>query len=139
MTLDRIGEIERLNNVSIYIYTLSNEDDGYTLHLARKSNYNHEFIPLLFLSETHVCLIKDLNKFVSIFTRSYQPINFLCNKCLSPFQTQEDQQNHSKSCTTVTTVKYPKEGVKVHFKKVHSLYPMGFAAFLDLEAFNRKN
>ena len=112
----------------------------YTLHIARKSSRkDFEQVSLLLIGDEHVCLIRDLKKFVCSFTHRSTPIDFLCHTCLSVFKTELDHKNHCSSCNSPSTIQYPKPGTKKSFSKLHSLYPMSYCCFVDLEALNKKS
>ena len=86
----------------------------------------------------HVCLIHHLNNFVRAFTRRQQPIDHMCPTCLSVFNSENDQSNHTSNCTSPSTIIYPKPGTHKNFSKKHALYPMSFCCFLDLESLNKQ-
>ena len=136
---DKLGQLENLNRLAINIYNLSLSNGRYTLHLARKSSkVGFDFVPLLLIGDDHIALIRDLKKFVRAFTHKKSVINYMCSTCLSCFETELDQRNHSLSCTSPSTIKYPPPGTKKSFSKLNSLFPMSYCAFADLEALNKK-
>ena len=132
--------------MSIYIYNLNqidvNGENKFGIHIARKGcdKPDHDFVPLLLLSDNHVCLIRDFKKFICQFRKFLKRENIvdICYRCLTPFRSEEDCQNHSSVCESQTTVIYSQPGEKYKFHKYHTTYKASHVCFLDMEAFNKK-
>ncbi|XP_042882870.1 uncharacterized protein LOC122259939 [Penaeus japonicus] len=87
-----LGKLERLNKVSLYIYTLQQDNSvkggkgKYLLSLARKGTTRyHEIIHLLLLGGEHIALIKDFETYFVNLTRRkpIPPGHYLCFICFS--------------------------------------------------------
>ena len=136
---EKLPKLELLNKLGINIYNLSFSNGSYTIHMARKSSRkDFEQVFLLLIDGEHVCLIRDVKKFIRAFTHRNQVINHICTTCLSVFNTESDEKNHTSSCNSPSTILYPKPGTKKTFSKLQSLYPMPYVCFVDLESLNKK-
>ena len=109
ITWDSLTKLETLNQMSIYLYLLKSiGNDKYEIRLYRKGceNINYDFVPLLLIGFNHVCLIRNLEKFICQFQNVKQKRNnilYICRECLNLFISPLDYVNHS-NCNNYNTV-----------------------------------
>lgn len=99
-SLKQIKLFEKINNVSINVYGVENNETIYPLKVCDNEESTH--FDLLLLNENekfHYCYIKDLNKLLKKqLTKDHKKIEF-CKRCLTYFSIQSKKlQIHKKSC-----------------------------------------
>ncbi|XP_069180210.1 uncharacterized protein [Procambarus clarkii] len=77
LSWEDISKLENRNKLSIFLYSIHKHTDGaYHVSLCRRGSRQYsDIVPLLLLGESHVSLIKDLNKFLRNFTRSHRTLS----------------------------------------------------------------
>ena len=65
VTWENLSQLERLNNLSINVYTLTKSGERYYLTMSRKGSLKYRaVVPLLLLSGRHMTLIKNVKKII---------------------------------------------------------------------------
>ena len=90
----------------------------------------------LFYYKDHICLIKDLNKYLHRNSRDKNKIYF-CSRCLNSFTSEENLDNHKNLCS-----KYNKKSEKqilleknsiTKFEKIEHMIKTPFTIYYDIE------
>ena len=135
-----ISKIERLNEVSIYVYEISKEEGEECISLVRRGcgNSNFHFVPLLFFeSESHFCLITNFNKFVGNYLRKKKNA-FFCRNCLSALSDIHKCSDHEEKCNISIGIRYLPKGSKLRFQNYHRTHMLNHICFFDFESILQK-
>ncbi|XP_069175223.1 uncharacterized protein [Procambarus clarkii] len=136
VSFDNLKKIEKLNKISIYIYTVTHESNRYYLSLARKSQEKYaDKVPLLLLEGKHLCLIKDFDKFVKSINNHSERIpntHKFCKICLLHAPLDEIQA-HEESCTVSQVFSFYNPSDKISFKNYGRTYSPTHTAYYDFE------
>ena len=135
-----IPKVERLNNLSINVFSLEDQRNKYSLYPVYISDSESEnVVDLLYLEKdgnSHYCLIKDLDSFRTDKNSHKQ---HTCRNCLRGFRTPEALENHKKICLDHSFCKVimPKEDKNIlKFKNHHFKERMPFVIYCDFESNN---
>ena len=137
-----IGTLERLNNLSVFIYNFRRENDDNVISLVRKGRREsgENFVPLLLLEEEqHFCLILDFHEFMRKHTRNRHVDAFYCPTCLIPHSSLLDCQQHEKGCDIAVKLRFNSPGAKLKFKDYHKTHMHSHIGVFDLESLLRKS
>ena len=94
----------------------------------------------LFYYMNHICLIKDINKYLFRNNKNKNKKNF-CIRCLNSFKTEENLNKHKDFC-----VKYnkkseklilPKENSVLKFNKIDQMIKTPFTIYYDIETYGQ--
>ena len=129
-----IKTIEKLNNLSIWVYEWNYEDKE-LVPIKHGSGHGKE-IDLLYLNDshsTHYMLIKNFNGLMRHRTNYKNSMNF-CKKCLHGFKYKDQYEAHSVDCKqdVFQAVSVPDFG-DIKFKNYHKQQKRPFAIYCDFE------
>ncbi|XP_025267368.1 uncharacterized protein LOC112638941 [Camponotus floridanus] len=156
MTLNGIGRFERLNDISVNVYTVGErrrgKDDGgiriVPLSLTNRKRERH--VNLLYLSDAtregnaveHFACIRNLSPLISSHLTKRQHRTHVCDRCMHYFRTSEKLSAHSEDCGKLNdcAVVFPGEDDRwLEFDHHSRKERIPFAMYADLEcALERK-
>ena len=91
------NNIEKIENIlEINICILSADENNNVIPMFSSENNHKNDLNLLYY-KYHICLIKDLNKYLHRNNRNKNKTYF-CSRCLNSFTTEENLNNHKKLC-----------------------------------------
>ncbi|GFW55306.1 uncharacterized protein TNCV_116921 [Trichonephila clavipes] len=139
---DRVFKrFERLNNVSVNIYSYEGKDI-YPLRITAKKADKH--INLLYIKRkngnNHYCWIKDLSKLISSQLSNHNGRRYPCERCLVFFHSEKDLQAHEMDCKKNQVVKIvmPEENSRIKFRNHHKSLRTPFVMYADFECLTTK-
>ncbi|KAK3105269.1 hypothetical protein FSP39_021352 [Pinctada imbricata] len=137
VSITKIPKFEQNNGISLNVFGME-EGTIFPLYLS-KLDHSHLEVDLLYLTQgdiSHYCLIKDLNKFLSI-TKRAKIKHYFCRRCLHGFVRNDILQEHKPYCKLFDFqhVKYPKEGQNdvLEFKSFYKQLRVPFVIYADFE------
>ena len=104
------------------------------------SENTHKNYLNLFYYKDHVCLIKDLNKYLHRNNKNSNK-KYFCSRCLNCFTSQENLNTHKNLC-----LKYNKKSEKLilpdknsilKFEKIEHMIKAPFTIYYDIETHNQ--
>ncbi|XP_077270952.1 uncharacterized protein LOC143902124 [Temnothorax americanus] len=148
MTLSQIKQFERLNNISVNVYTIEGQKTSNVLPIRltdRTSVKKH--VNLLYVQDPrynnvgHFAWIKNLSRVVSSQLSKHHGQKYICDRCLHYFSSSDKLQSHTVDCRKVNdcAIKLPSEDNKWLFFKNHSRKKrLPFVVYADLECVLQK-
>ena len=134
------NNIEKIENIlKINICILSADKNNNVLPMFASEN-NHKNDLNLFYYKNHICLIKDLNKYLH---RNNKNINktYFCARCLNSFISEENLNNHKNLCLKYNKKSekliLPKEKSILKFEKIEHMIKTPFTIYYDIETYNQ--
>ena len=87
---NNITKIENILKINICILTADEKENIYPM-FSSENNHNHDLN--LFYYMNHICLIKDINKYL-YRKNKHQNKKYFCVRCLNSFNSQENLNKH---------------------------------------------
>ena len=88
----------------------------------------------------HICLIKDINKYLFRNNR-YKNKKYFCVRCLNSFISQENLNKHKDLCIKYNTksekLVLPKENSILKFNKINEMIKTPFTIYYDIETYGK--
>lgn len=135
VTWEDLSKLERLNHISLNVYTLHKEENRYHFSVSRKENEKYStVIPLLILDEKHMMLIKDVESYYRKLTRtppSRSNDTKFCKICFCSVPATIDMSAHECRCSFPQTLLLANEDQKVKFKNYGNAYSPSHLYFFD--------
>ena len=132
-----IKKIEDILKINICILTADDKENVYTMFTSEN---NHPNDLNLFYYMNHICLIKDINKYLHRNNRDKNKKCF-CVRCLNSFISEENLQKHKNSCLKYNTksekLVLPKEHSILKFNKINELIKTPFTIYYDIETYGK--
>ena len=134
---NNIEKIEDILEINICILSADENDNVFPMF---SSENNHKNDLNLFHYKDHICLIKDLNKYLHRNNKNKNKTYF-CSRCLNSFISEENLNNHKNLC-----LKYikkseklilPKEKSILKFEKIEYMIKTPFTIYYDIETYNQ--
>ena len=104
------------------------------------SENNHKNDLNLFHYKDHICLIKDLNKYLHTNNKNKNKTYF-CSRCLNSFISEENLSNHKNLCLKYNKksekLVLPKEKSILKFEKIEHMIKTPFTIYYDIETYNQ--
>ena len=133
---NNIRKIENILEINICI--LSADENSNVLPMFSSEN-NHKDDLNLFYYKDHICLIKDLNKYLYRNNRNKNKTYF-CSRCLNSFISEENLNNHKNLCLKYNKKSekliLPKEKSILKFEKIEDMIKTPFTIYYDIETYN---
>ena len=134
------NNIEKIENIlEINICILSSDENNNVIPIFASEN-NHKNDLNLFHYKDHICLIKDLNKYLYRNNRNKNKTYF-CARCLNSFISEENLNNHKNSCLKYNKKSekliLPKEKSILKFEKIEHMIKTPFTIYYDIETYNQ--
>ena len=109
------NNIEKIENIlKINICILSADENNNIIPIISSEN-NHKNDLNLFYYKDHICLIKDLNKYLHR-NNKHKNKTYFCSRCLNSFISEENLNKHKNLC-----LKYNKKSEKLILPKEKSI------------------
>ena len=137
MNKNNIKKIENILEINICI--LSADENNNVIPMFSSEN-NHKDDINLFYYKDHICLIKDLNKYLHRNNLNKNKTYF-CSRCLNSFISEENLNNHKKLCLKYNKKSekliLPKENSILKFEKTEHMIKTPFTIYYDIETYNQ--
>ena len=134
---NNIVKIENILEINICI--LSNDENNNVIPMLISENNHKNDINLLYYKD-HICLIKDLNKYLYRNNRNKNKTYF-CVRCLNSFISEENLNNHKNLCLKYNKksekIILPKEKSILKFEKIEHMIKTPFTIYYDIETYNQ--
>ena len=134
---NNIKKIENILEINICI--LSADKNNNVIPMFSSEN-NHKDDINLFYYKDHICLIKDLNKYLHRNNLNKNKTYF-CSRCLNSFISEENLNNHKKLCLKYNKKSekliLPKENSILKFEKIEHMIKTPFTIYYDIETYNQ--
>ena len=137
--LDEFDELEKLNNISMYVYTEFKKGKHKYLTLARAGTRDEEFPKVYFLLiGEHIMLIDGFHTFMSKYMGTYKNGRGrkYCDRCLHGFMLDSEYNEHlTQDCKLNTKVYMPTgDASKLKFKSFDKCLKLRHVGMYDFEA-----
>ena len=109
---NKIEKIENILKINICILSADENNNVFPMIISENA---HENDLNLFYYKDHICLIKDLNKYLHRNTRDKNK-KYFCSRCLNSFTSEENLDNHKNLCS-----KYNKKSEKLILPEKNSI------------------
>ena len=137
ITKNNIVKIENILKINICI--LSSDENNNIIPMFSSENNHKNDLNLLYYKD-HICLIKDLNKYLYRNNRNKNKTYF-CVRCLNSFISEENLNNHKKLCLKYNKksekIILPKEKSILKFEKIEHMIKSPFTIYYDIETYNQ--
>ena len=139
VSLKDLNKFEK-QNPTISITVLGYE--GKNVYPLRNSDYNdrdHNII-LMLIEKTgvkHYCLVKSIERLLSIQVSKGKRKEYFCLNCFKPFWCQEAVSRHQEYCgeCEAVEIELPKKGTMLKFKNYRRSEKVPFIVYADFECF----
>ena len=134
---NNIKKIENILEVNICILS-ADENNNVIPMFSSENNYKNDIN--LFYYKDHICLIKDLNKYLHRNNKNNNK-KYFCVRCLNSFISEENLNNHKKLCLKYNKKSekliLPKEKSILKFEKIEDMIKTPFTIYYDIETYNQ--
>ncbi|XP_077255644.1 uncharacterized protein LOC143893804 [Temnothorax americanus] len=148
MTLSQIKQFERLNDISVNVYTIEGQKTSNVLPIRLTDHTSvKKHVNLLYMQNPrdnnvgHFAWIKNLSRLVSSQLSMHHGQKYICNRCLHYFSSSDKLQSHTVDCRKINdcAIKLPSEDNKWLCFKNHSRKErLPFVVYADLECVLQK-
>ena len=142
VTWENLSQLERLNILSINVYTLTKSGERYYLTMSRKGSLKYRaVVPLLLLGGRHMTLIKNVEKLYRKLTRSRPTLEGyqFCKICFTLFPNSLNLSDHECHCDFTQSLLFSEDDEKVKFINFAYTYPTAYLAFFHFESMVKPN
>ena len=137
ITKTNIIKIENILEINICILTADGKNNIIPMIIS-ENNYDND-INLLYYKD-HICLIKDINKYL-YRNNKHKARKYFCIRCLNSFNSQENLDKHKKLCLKYNKksekIILPKENSILKFEKIEHMIKTPFTIYYDIETYNQ--
>ena len=134
---NNIKKIENILEINICILSADKNNNVLPM-FSSENNYKNDIN--LFYYKDHICLIKDLNKYLYRNNRNKNKTYF-CSRCLNSFISEENLNNHKNLCLKYNKKSekliLPKEKSILKFEKIEDMIKTPFTIYYDIETYNQ--
>ena len=134
---NKIKKIEDILKINICILTADEKENIYPMF---SSENDHKSDLNLFYYMNHICLIKDINKYLFRNNRDKNK-KYFCVRCLNSFISEENLQKHKNLCLKYNTknekLLLPKENNILKFNKINEMIKTPFKIYYDIETYGK--
>ena len=134
---NNILKIENILGINICI--LSADENNNVIPMFSSEN-NHKNDLNLFYYKDHICLIKDINKYLHRNNKDNNKKYFCC-RCLNSFISEENLIKHKNLCLKYNKksekIILPKEKSILKFQKIEHMIKTPFTIYYDIETYNQ--
>ena len=134
---NNIRKIEDILKINICILTADEQENVYPMFTSEnkhKSDLN------LFYYMNHICLIKDINKYL-YRNNNHKYKKYFCVRCLNSFNSERNLTKHKDLCVKYNTktekLILPKEDSILKFNKINEMIRTPFTAYYDIETYGK--
>ena len=134
---NNITKIEYILKINICILTADEKENIYPMF----SNENdHKNDLNLFYYMNHICLIKDINKYLHRNNKDNNK-KYFCIRCLNSFKSEENLNKHKDLCIKCNKksekLVLPKEHSILKFNKIDQMIKTPFTIYYDIETYGK--
>ncbi|XP_024879110.1 uncharacterized protein LOC112459306 [Temnothorax curvispinosus] len=142
MILKQIKKFERLNDISINVYTIEGEKTPTVLPIQLTDLKREKHVNLLYVQDPrdnnvgHFAWIKNLSRLVSSQLSRHNGRKYFCDRCLHYFRSSEKLEAHGVDCREINNcaIRLPSEDDKwLSFKNHSRKERVPFVVYADLE------
>ena len=137
ITKTNIKKIEDIFKINICILASDEKENIYPMFTSEN---NHKSDLNLFYYMNHICLIKDINKYLFRNNRDKNR-KYFCIRCLNSFISQENLNKHKNLCIKYNTksekLVLPKENTILKFNKINEMIKTPFTIYYDIETYGK--
>ena len=134
---NNIKKIENILEINICI--LSSDENNNVIPMFSSEN-NHKNDINLFYYKDHICLIKDLNKYLHRNNKNNNK-KYFCVRCLNSFVSEENLNKHKNLCLKYNKksekIILPKEKSILKFEKIEHMIKTPFTIYYDIETYSQ--
>ncbi|XP_071580493.1 uncharacterized protein, partial [Temnothorax nylanderi] len=147
MTLSQIKKFERLNNISVNVYTIEGQKTSTVLPIRLTDRTSDKHVNLLYVQDPrdnnvgHFAWIKHLSRLVSSQINKHRHTKYICDRCLHYFSLSDKLQSYTVDCREVNkcAIRLPSEDNKwLSFKNHGRKERLPFVVYADLECVLQK-
>ncbi|XP_071579828.1 uncharacterized protein [Temnothorax nylanderi] len=146
MTLSQIKKFERLNNISVNVYTIEGQKTSTVLPIRLTDRTSNKHVNLLYVQDPrdnnvgHFAWIKHLSRLVSSQINKHRHTKYICDRCLHYFSSSDKLQSHTVDCREVNkcAIRLPSEDKWLSFKNHSRKERLPFVVYADLECVLQK-
>ncbi|XP_071573140.1 uncharacterized protein [Temnothorax nylanderi] len=147
MTLSQIKHFERLNNISVNVYTIEEQKTSTVLPIRLTDCTSDKHVNLLYVQDPrdnnvgHFAWIKNLSRLVSSQLSKHAGRKYFCDRCLHYFSSSDKLQSHTVECRKINkcAIRLPSEDNKwLTFKNHSRKERLPFVVYADLECVLKK-
>ena len=132
-----IKKIEDILKINICILTADEKENVYPMF---SSENNHESDLNLFYYMNHICLIKDINKYL-YRNNKHKDKKYFCVRCLNSFNSVQNLNKHKELCAKYNTqsekLVLPNENSILKFNKINEMIKTPFTIYYDIETYGQ--
>ena len=133
------NNIEKIENIlKINICILSSDENNNVIPMLISEN-NHKNDLNLFYYKDHICLIKNLNKYLHSNNNDNNK-KYFCSRCLNSFISEENLNKHKNLCLKYNkkseNLVLPKEKSILKFEKIEHMIKTPLTIYYDIETYN---
>lgn len=137
ISLKNIPRFEKLNDISINVYSYTEKLVIYPLLITEKERSRH--VDLLFLKNDHnehYCWIKDLSRLVSSQISKHKCQKYICRHCLLHFGKEEFLLKHKEICYQNDSIRVQMpENKWLKFENFRHIQKVPFVVYADFECY----
>ena len=134
---NNIKNIEDILKINICILTANEKENIYPMF---SSENDHKSDLNLYYYMNHICLIKNINKYLFRNNRDKDK-KYFCVKCLNSFISQENLNKHKDLCIKYNTkskkLVLPNENSVLKFNKINEMIKTPFTIYYDIETYGK--
>ncbi|XP_043287506.1 uncharacterized protein [Venturia canescens] len=129
MTLDQIGRFEKMNNLSINVYS-ENKEVILPVRVSKEKKERH--INLLYIEDVsgcgigHFAWIKNLSRLVNSQLNTDGHKKYICDRCLHYFSTIEKLQSHEVDCGVLNDCATNADEREKNKSQHHRVFSVGY-------------
>ena len=134
---NNIKKIENILKINICILTPDEKENIYPMFSSEndlKSDLN------LFYYMNHICLIKDINRYL-YRNNKHKNRKYFCVRCLNSFNSEENLTKHKELCVKYNTknekLVLPKENSILKFNEINEMIKTPFTIYYDIETYSQ--
>ena len=132
-----IKKIEDILKINICILTADEKENIYPM-FSSENDHNSDLN--LFYYMNHICLIKDINKYLCR-NNKHKNKKYFCVRCLNSFNSEENLNKHKDLCIKYDTksekLVLPKENSILKFNKINEMIKTPFKIYYDIETYGK--
>ena len=136
-----VEKFEKINNISINLYTLDGDECVYPLKVVGEEKTDHRDLLVIATNSGeekpnfHYCCITDLSRLVSNQITNHDGKLFFCRSCFSHYANRGRLEEHKRLCNQrdAIRIKLPPPGTKVEFKNFSRAMRIPFVIYADFE------
>ena len=134
---NNIKKIEDILKMNICILTADEKENIYPMF---SSENDHKSDLSLFYHMNHICLIKDINKYLFRNNRDKNK-KYFCVRCLNSCISQKNLNKHKELCVKYNTksekLLLPKENSILKFSKINKMIKTPFTIYYHIETYGK--